>query len=277
MGIFKNRRAWFAAALAAIAIALSLYWFQSPPTEGDWQEHLAVQPSAEFAGDQVTIRNVRNFRYGPTEADMHPAYYDGTYDLAKLSRVWYVTEPFKGKEYAAHTFLSFEFDDGKFVSVTIEARKTEGQAYSIWKGLVRTYPLIYIAADERDVVMLRANLRKDDVYVYPVRTTPEKARELFVDMLERMNEMREEPVWYHTLFANCTSSIVRHVNRVTPDRAPFLNWHLWLTGHADKLALDLGLIDTELPLEEARAKFRVNERSEEIGDAENYSSYIRDF
>ena len=136
---------------------------KKPLVNGDWQTQLAVPSAAEFNGNMVTVRNIRNFRYGPEEANMHPGYYDATYSLDTLKQVWYVTEPFNGQEYAAHTFLSFEFEGDKFLAITIEARKTKTQQYSIFKGLVRTYPLIYVAADERDVVMLRANLRKDKV------------------------------------------------------------------------------------------------------------------
>lgn len=259
-----------------LTIILVFVWQLSkkPSAQGDWQTHLAVLSTAEFNGDLITIKNVRNFRYGPTESDMHPAYYDKTYDLSKLKQVWYVTEPFKGQEYAAHTFLSFEFEGGEFLSITIEARKTKNQSYSVFKGMLRTYPLIYIAADERDVVLLRANLRKDDVYVYPVNTTPEKSKMLLKDMLERMNEIAVKPVWYNTFSANCTSSIAYHINKITPGKVPF-SYKQWLTGNADELALELGLLDTELPLEQARAKYKINAVSEQIGDSPNYSLKIR--
>src|SRR3989338_8162315 len=125
------------------------------PIQGDWQEQLAVIPTAEFKDNFVTVKNVRNFRYYPTEQDMHPAYYDRTYDLTQIKKVWYVTEPFNENQLAAHTFVSFEFNNGDFLAVSIEARKTKDQTYSAWKGLLHTYPLMYIAADERDVVLDR--------------------------------------------------------------------------------------------------------------------------
>ncbi len=262
----------------ACLLILFVAWqgLKSPQTTGDWQTQLATPSTAEFAGDLVTVRNVRNFRYGPTEADMHPAHYDKTYDLGQIKKVWYVTEPFNGQEYAAHTFLSFEFNSGDFLAITIEARKTKDQSYSIFKGMLRTYPLIYIAADERDVLLLRANLRKDKVYAYPVKfSKPENARLLLEDMLSRMNELVDKPVWYNTFYANCTSSIAYHVNRITPGRVSMLSWNLWLTGYADELALKKGLLDTDLSIEEARSKYLVTPRSQEVGDVPNYSQLIR--
>jgi hypothetical protein len=144
---------------------------------------------------------------------------------------------------------------------------------------MRTYPLIYIAADERDVVLLRANLRKDKVYVYPVKLSkPENARYLLEDMLTRMNELTTtKPAWYNTLFANCTSSIVGHINKLSPGRISMLSWQLWLTASADELALKHGLLDTDLAIKQAREKYLINEASERIGDVSSYSSEIRKF
>lgn len=249
------------------------------PIQGDWQEQLAVIPTAEFNGDLVTVKNVRNFRYYPTEKDMHPGYYDKTYDLTQIKKVWYVTEPFNENQSAAHTLISFEFNNGDFLAITIEARKTKEQTYSIWKGMLRTYPLVYIAADERDVVLLRANVRKDKVYVYPVKLEkPENSRLILTDMLVRMNELvSTKPAWYNTLFANCTSSIAKHVNKITPGRISKFSWQLWLTASADELALKHGLLDTELSIEQAREKYSINETSERVGDALNYSTEIRKF
>lgn len=265
------------AVVALLISAVALAFFEKkPPTTGDWQAQLAIPSIAEFNGDQVTIKNVRNFRYGPEdETIVHPNYYNHTYDLSKLTKVWYITEPFKGEEYAGHTFLSYEFSNGDFVSITIEGRKTYSQHYHPIKGQFKYYPLIYIAADERDTVLLRANLRKDEVFVYPVKVTPEKGRALFVDMLNRMNDLQKNPVWYNTIFDSCTTAIVYHVNRISPGTIP-ASWQLIATGYADQLALKLGLVDTELNIEQARAKYIINEKSEKAGDTPNYSKLIRE-
>ncbi len=254
-------------------------WLRPIPMQGDWQTHLAVPSTAEFNGDTVIVRNVRNFRYSPTENDIHPAYYDRTYDLNQIKKVWYVTEPFNENQLAAHTFVSFEFNNGDFLAISIEARKTKAQTYAIWKGMFNSYPLIYIAADERDVILLRANIRKDNIYVYPVKLEkPENARLLLVDMLQRMNELvTTKPAWYNSFYANCTSSIADHVNHITPGRISKFSWQLLLTASADELALKHGLLDTNLSIEDARKKFLINEVSQKIGDVPNYSEEIRKF
>lgn len=249
---------------------------KKPKLDGDWQEQLKVLATAKFNGDLVTVENVRNFRYGSSEDDMKPAYYSRTYDLSKIKKVWYVTEPFM--KVAGHTFLSFEFENGDFLAITIEARKTKNQVYSIFKGLFNTYPLIYIPADERDVILLRANLRKDNVYIYPVKLSkPENAKLLLTDLLETMNEINTEPIWYNTIWSNCTSSIAKHVNKISPRRVSLFSWQLWFTAYADKLALKAGLLDTGLNIDQAREKYLITLRSQQIGDVSNYSSLIRNF
>jgi hypothetical protein len=260
-----------------LVVFLGWYFFDKPSLRGNWQQQLSVISTAQFNGDTVTVRNVRNYRYFPTEADMHPAYYDKTYDLNQIKKVWYVTEPFNENKIAAHTFVSFEFNDGDFLSISIEARKTVGQTYSVWKGMLHSFPLVYIAADERDVILMRANMRKDKVYVYPVKLEKsENARLLLIDMLTRMNKLTTtDPTWYNTLFANCTSSIADHINKLSPGRISIFSWQLWLTSAADELALKRGLLDTNLPIEQAREKYNINEVSEKVGDAPNYSEEIR--
>jgi len=252
-------------------------WFKVPPINGDWQLPLAVQAHADFDGDLVTIKNVRNFKYGSQEQEMYPAYYDQIYDLNKLSKVWYIVEPFKNKDYAAHTFLSFEFSDNKYITISIEARKTKGQDYSLIMGLLHTYPLMYIAADERDTIFVRTNMRKDKVYLYPAKVTPDQAKVLFVDILKRMNDLAKKPIWYNTFTANCTSSIVYHINKIWPGRLPSFSWQYWVTGYADRAAFDQGLIDTELKMDQAREEYYITDISQKIGDVPNYSQIIREF
>jgi hypothetical protein len=264
-----------------VFLVLFLIWQFSlkVPTQGNWQTPLAVQSTAEFKGDRVTVRNVRNFRYAGSEReeDLRPVYDDRTYDLNKVRKVWYVTEPFKGLPIAAHTFLSFEFSDGNFLSISIEARKKKGQVYNLFKGVLHTYPLMYIAADERDVILMRANIRKNTVYLYPVKLSkPEEGKILLRDMLERMNDLVIHPKWYNTLWANCTSSIAWHVNRIWPGKLGVIPWEVWVSGYADRLAFKRGLIDTDLPLDEARIRFDISKKSQLIGDVQDYSKRIRE-
>ena len=133
---------------------------------------------------------------------------------------------------------------------------------------------MYVIADEKDVIKLRTNFRKDDVYLYPIKTSKEKIQELFLDMIAKTNELKENPEFYNTLTSTCTTNIVTHVNKIIENPIGF-SYKILLPGFSDELALEHGLIDTNLSLEEAREKFQINDLAEKYGNAPDFSVKIR--
>ena len=244
-----------------------------PSNDRDWTADQSVLPYAEISENLVSIRNIRNFFYASTTS-YTAAYYDKTFDLDKIKAVYYIVEPFSGLAGSAHTFLSFEFEEDEFVAISIEIRKEKGEKFSPLKGLFNQYEITYVIADERDVVKLRSNFRKDLVYVYPIRTTKEKMSAVFIDMVTRASTLREKPEFYNTLTNTCTTNIMRHANNITPKRIP-LSYKVLLPAYSDRLAYDLGLIDTDLSFEEAREKFLINDRAEEFANEPDFSKKIR--
>lgn len=265
-------------ALSVVVLALCFFivlnLITEPSNEREWNDDQRVLPSATITGDLITIKNIRNFSYASTTS-YTPHYYNKTFDLSKIKRAWYVVEPFSGFPGSAHTFVSFEFEGNEFVAISIEIRKEKGESFSVWRGLFNRYELMYVIADERDVIKLRSNYRKDLVYLYPARTTPNKVRELFVSMVERANKLKESPEFYNTLTNTCTTNIVQHINTVSPRRVPLLNLSVLLPESSDQLAYQLGLIDTALPFEEARKKYFINERALKYADDPTFSTKIR--
>ena len=265
--------------LAVATTALALLFvgsaFVRPSNSRHWIAGQERMPAAHFTGDSITIENVRNFEYRPN-GDATEHWERRTYDLNKLQTVWFVLAPFdRERRGPAHTFLSFGFADSQFVSISVEARREVGEEYSLWRGLVRRYEIIYAIGDERDFIGLRANIRNDDVYVYPVRTTPAKARALLVRILEHANKLDEKPEFYNTLTNNCTTNILENVNAVSPHRIPY-GREVLLPGYADELARRLDLIDSNLSLEQARARFLVNKRARQYANDPLFSLRIRE-
>ncbi|MES2471140.1 MAG: DUF4105 domain-containing protein [Patescibacteria group bacterium] len=244
-----------------------------PSNDRAWNLDQEILPYAEVHGNLVNVHNIRNFTYAST-TDYVPAYYDKVFDLSKLKRVYYVVEPFTDFVGAAHTFLSFEFEGDNFVAVSVEIRKEKGESFSALKGLFRQYELMYVIADERDVVKLRSNYRKDLVYVYPVKASPEDGKKLFLDIIERVNGLRYEPEFYNTLTNTCTTNIADHVNDITPRRIPG-SLDILFPAASDRLALKLGLLDTDLPLEAARAKYLINDKALKYADDPMFAAKIR--
>lgn len=244
-----------------------------PSNERNWTKDQSILPYAIISGDEVEIKHIRNFTYASTTS-YSPDYYTKTFDLTKLSSLDYIVEPFKGIG-AAHTFLSFGFDDGSHVAISVEIRKEVGESFSPLKGLFRQYELVYVIADERDVIKLRTNYRKDNVYLYPVDTTKEHMRTLFVNMLRRANELRESPEFYNTLTNNCTTNIAGHINDITPNKISW-DYRLLFPENSDVLAQELGLIAQGMTIEEARTKYRINEKAERYADDPEFSKRIRE-
>jgi hypothetical protein len=170
--------------------------------------------------------------------------------------------------------LSFGFNDEDFLVMSVEARLEKGEVYSPIRGALRQYELIYVVGDERDLVQLRTNHRKSDVYVYRADVPAEKVRELFVDMAKRVNELHERPEFYDTLTNNCTTNIVTHVNNVQPGLIP-RDIRILLPGNSDQLAYELGLFDESRSFTEEKRKAYVTDKAQVAADTADFSQRIR--
>jgi hypothetical protein len=246
---------------------------RQPSNWRDWSPDQALLPYAEINGDIVHVHNVRNCTY--LTADTYVlGYYDKTYDLSKLQYVDFIVVPFRGMPSLAHTMLSFGFEDGEHLATSVEIRRQKGETYDLIKGMLNHYELMYVVADERDVVKLRTTYRGDDVYLYRARATPERARMLFVDVMERVDKLASAPEFYNVFTNNCTTNIVGHINHIAPGKVP-QGPKILLTGHSDRLAYDLGLLDTTLPFQEARRRAKVSDVARQCSNAPDFSDRIR--
>lgn len=260
----------------AVVLLLFLLWQifgPRPSNHRDWTPDQARLPRVEIEGRRVRVEGVRHARYRST-SDYDVAWEERTYDLDRLRSAWFLVEPFYDWRGPAHTLMSFGFDGNDYLAVSVELRKEKGEEFSPWKGLFRQYELMYVLGDERDLIGLRTNHRRDRVYLYPVRAPRERIEQMLVSMLRRANELREEPEFYNTLTSSCTTNIVRHVNELIPGRVPW-SYKVLLPGYSDELAYDLGLIDTGLPFEEAQRRFRIDPKAQRIGIREDFSEEIR--
>jgi hypothetical protein len=261
-------------ALGSALVGLAGWSRVRPSNARDWVPEQAVPPRATFEGDHVRIHGFRD-RDWRVPAAAAVRFDEREFDLGRIESVWYVLTPFGGNwRGPAHSFLSFGFADSQYVAISVEARKEKGETYSILGGLLKRFEIMYVIGGERDLLGQRVFGNEDDVHVYPVRATKEAIRELFVEMLERANELAERPEFYGSLRNNCTTNILRHVNRLTVDPIRFGPRAL-LPGYSDGLALERGLLDTELSLDAARERFRVNDRVRRFADRSDFSTAIR--
>lgn len=268
---FKLKKRWWA--LIFIFLLFVIYWIPRPSHDRNWATDQKILPYAEIEENLVKIHNVRNFNYRSV-TDYDIAYYDAVYDLDKIKNMYYIVEPFGDWEGAAHTFFSFEFEDNQFVSISVEIRKEQGEEFSAWKGLFKQYELMYVIGDEKDLVKLRSNYRKDPVYVYPANTSKDKMRVLFLSMIDRANSLKNKAEFYNTLTSTCTTNLASHINKVAPGRVPF-SFKLLTPGYSDQLAYELDLIQKQGTFEQTKAYYHINDRALEYADDPDFSQLIR--
>src|SRR4029453_17770007 len=214
-----------------------------PSNARDWAREYAKIPYGEIDGDRLTLHNVRNFDYrSPT--DFTDRWGTRTYDLSKLSELDLFMS-YWGSPYIAHTILSWVFTEGPPLAVSIETRRERTESYSALRGFFREYEICYVAADERDLVRLRTNYRGEDVYLYRLKTDLQRSRELLLDYVKSMNELRDQPGWYNALTHNCTTTTPRH--RKALGQQTSFDWRVLANGYGDQMLYEQGALDTTLP------------------------------
>ncbi|HYA39513.1 MAG TPA: DUF4105 domain-containing protein [Candidatus Methylomirabilis sp.] len=275
VGFALPRWRWraFAVYLALFAVVLFSWRAIEPSNDRDWQPDVAVLPYASIDGDRVTVHNIRNFDYR-TETDFTPGYYDKTFDLRKLDGVDLIATYWMGPA-IAHIFLSFDFQ-GDHLAISIETRKERGEGYSTVQGFFRQYELYYVVADERDVIRLRTNYRKnppEDVYIYRLRGSIDNGRRLFLQYMDEVNALKDRPEWYNTLTTNCTTAIWMHT-RINPGHPP-LSWKVLVSGYLPEYLYEIGKLDTSLPFAELQRRAHINARAQAADKAADFSRQIR--
>ncbi|MEE2642595.1 MAG: DUF4105 domain-containing protein [Planctomycetota bacterium] len=244
-----------------------------PSNQRKWSPQFSRLPTFEINGDRILVRNVRNNRY-ITEHDFVVHYEDREYDLEQIKGVDFLVCPFQNAEFLAHTLLSFEFEGDRFLAVSAEIRTENGEQYSPFLGVANQFEITYVVADEKDLIRLRTRHRDAEVYLYPTVASPQQARELFLDVMKRVNQLAVQPEFYHTVLNNCTTSIVKHVNAISPRRIRY-NYSVLLPGLSAKYAHQLGLLDSSLPFEDLKQRSNVTQLSERFHDDPDYSLRIR--
>lgn len=268
------RPRWAGVAVSLFLFSCVFWWYNSlsPSNDRNWQPDQTILPWAEIKDGQITMHNIRNCDYR-TETDFTCSYYDRTFDLADLNTldVFFV---YWGSPNIAHTMLSFGFADQGQVCVSIETRKEVGEEYSAVKGFFRQYELTYIVADERDVVRLRTNYRHEDVYLYPLKIKPERVRDVFLNYVDKINKLKNQPEWYNALTANCTTSIRQHTAPYNPDAR--FDWRMIVNGYLDEMIYERGFFPRDLPFAELKKRCYINPKAQSIDRDPEFSRRIRE-
>jgi Domain of unknown function (DUF4105) len=272
IGLATSKR-WIGLGIYAAAFALVLVWWSTitPSGNRNWTPDVARNVTAAVDGNRLVVTNVRNFKWR-SDTNFDQRWEQRTYDLAELSNVDLIMS-YWGSEAIAHTIISFGFTNGDRLAFSIETRKEVGEGYSPIAGFFKQYELAIVAADERDVVQVRTNVRDEDVRIYRLRMTPPNARTLLLAYVAEANELASRPRFYNTLTTNCTTLVFQMVRMIHPGLP--LDPRVLLSGYLPDYVYQLGATNTAMPFERLRALSRVSVRALQVGGDQDFSRKIR--
>lgn len=267
----RSRRALLI--FVGVFLCVLAWWISIRPTHHrPWRPEVAVLPRAYIDGDRVRITGVRDFDYR-SRHDFTPRYEERDVSISHLNAIdLYVSYFLAGP--VAHTFLSFDFDNAPPLSISIETRPEVGKGFAPIASMFKQFELIYVVGDERDLVRVRTTFRNEDVYLYHIRTTPERARHLFRIYLDRINELAGRPEFYNLFTNSCTINIIRYA-RIAGKVSGFDFRHV-LNGFVDRYLYSIGALDTALPFAELRPRSRIDDAAQAADDAPDFSERIRE-
>lgn len=246
---------------------------KQPSHDRLWRPDLAVLPFAEIEHDRVLLKNIRDCEYR-TSDDYDVRHFDRQVMLDDVRTIDFIVVPFVNAPLIAHTMLSFGLANGEQIVFSVEARLEQGEDYALMAGTNNDYELMWVVGTERDLIRLRTEVRKVDVYLYRTRATPEQVQKVFLAAVARVNQIARQPEFYDLVSNNCTTNIVDLVNQLRPGAVPE-DIRVLLPGHSDRLAYDLGLLAAQGPFDQIKAASKVNLVAQLYADAPNFSQAIR--
>jgi hypothetical protein len=267
----SRRRRTFAVFIVLFAGVVAWWISIMPSHDRPWRPEVAVMPRAIIDGDRVHITGVRDFDYR-SRNDFTVHYQEREVQLSHLTGLdFFVSYWSEGP--VAHTFVSFTFDNAPPLSISIETRPEEGEGFDPLASLFKQFELIYVVGDERDVVRVRTNYRKETVYLYRLNSPVESVRKLLLVYLERINELADRPEFYHLLTNSCTINIIRYANAA--GRTGQFNIRHLLNGLIDSYLYHSGRVNTDLPFEDLRRRSLINDVAQAADKAPDFSDRIR--
>ncbi len=223
-----------------------------------WRPDLAILSTAEFEGNWITIRNIRNARYR-TEDDLRcPDITTWDFDLNDVQTVDFYPGSFQNAPFACayHAQLRSARRPA-LCHIGGSAIGTRRIVLGPWRfgSRIRTD---YLIADERDVISTSNRCTASRRFIF-IRDARPPTRFRISDGYART---RQQTCRASQVSTTPSTTIARptlsHMsNQLRPGRYPAIG-RVLLPGHSDSLAYDLGLLDIPGSFEVAKATSLVN-------------------
>ena len=259
---------WLAAGLTALAFVV---WYATriPRDDKVWIPEVAHGLTGDVHG-LVHIPHVRRFRW-ITRKEVEERWEAQSYDPDTITSVDLVMSVWSNP-LIAHTMVSFGFADGRHLIFSGETRRQKGDRFTITGGFFRRFELILIAADERDVIHLRTDVRREKVSLFPVLMDVPSRKALFLAFIGQGNDLARQAMWYNTVTTNCTTVPFEIVRSIA--KGLRYDWRLLFSGHLPGYLHKLGVLPSGTLKElQARAALPVSE--DDGTDDAAYSQRLR--
>lgn len=259
-----------------LVFLLGLFWYFNLEAKQDreWNPEVAQVLSYQQNGDQITLHNVRNFNWH-ADGSYDERWESRKFDLTQITGVNIITSYWMGPQ-IAHTLVSFDFANGKPLTFSIEVRKQKNEEFSTYGGFFRKYELSLIAADEKDLIYTRSNVRHEQVYFFPINMPKTERRALFEEYLRKADELKNQPKWYNSLTSNCTTLVFDMGQAISKRHLP-TDYRLFASGYLPNYLYDLNALSHDLTIKQWYEVAYINPRVSGLNNISSiqYSTLIR--
>ena len=259
-----------------LLIAFVAGWYmlvgtKSPHSDLVWDDAASRTVYTVNEENMLTLYDVRDWTYASGTILSKEWVEETRVNIDELVGVWFLLEPFSEWQAVGHTYLTFEFSDGNNISFSVEARREADEGYSAIKGAFRNYELSYTWGTERDLLTRRLLYLQHPLRMYPLNLEPEVQKQILISLAQQTNLLKENPRFYNTLTANCTSILAKEVNVAYPNSIPYhISWNL--PGYSDTFLMNEGHIAMRGNIDETITHYDLSQYRKEVADVAT-SSY----
>jgi hypothetical protein len=272
MALWQGRAILGLAAYTIGFLGLLLWWHRlRPSNDRVWADDVARMTTGNVSGGTVTLHNVRNFVWR-SNSDYTQRWETRSYELDRLDSVDMIMSHWTGRM-IAHMLISFGFEGGGHVAFSVEIRREKQQSFSEVGGFFKEFELIVIAADERDVIRVRTNVRGEDVFLYRLIMPPAAMRALFLGYVDEANRLVSAPRFYNTITVNCTTLVYHMMKRIAGGLP--MSYRVLLSGYMPEYVYSIGRLDSRYSLAQLRDRGRISERAKRADLSTTFSEDIR--
>ncbi|HUA81590.1 MAG TPA: DUF4105 domain-containing protein [Dyella sp.] len=268
-----GRRSGLPIGVYALAFMLLLAWWSTivPSNHRDWADDVARSLTGRVEGSRVRLYNVRNFDWR-SDDDYGIRWETRQYDLDHLVATDLILSSW-GMPGIAHALMSFGFDDGSHVVFSVEVRRRRNQSFSSIGGFFKYFERTIVAADERDVIRVRTNVRGETAHLYRLQMSKEAMRALFLSYVREANELAVKPAYYNTATSNCVSIVYDMAKQIDPG-LPY-DYRLLLTAYLPSYLYQVGALDKHYPLSVLTERGDITMRARSTKPGDDFSHAIR--